>query len=183
MTQKRKYDIGGNVIIEDDGYTLTALHRISDTSSRSIGMARPRIDNGPRVYPVIYSRDEKLFYVTAYADPFKGFFFFFERLTRPPATNSYATFLKDTPFTYYRVALHFHTYDVKESRDRYGATLEATNDAVLDYINLAKPIFDEQERQFNEVIAHTGRDVRWIMSKIGAWVPFPQEPPPIVLGD
>lgn len=183
MSQKRSYDIGGNVIIKDDGFSLIANHQRDEKCSCSIGISRPYVGPQRQEFEVAFSRDGKVFYVKDFADPFQGFWLGLERLNTTPDKYGYATFHRGTPEEYHRIALHFNAYEVKDDAARRGENLSSTHDAVLDYIKLAQPIFDEQERRFNEVIAHTGRDLAWIMSKIGPWVPFPLEPAPIVLSD
>lgn len=181
MTRKRKYDIGNNTIISDDGITLTALHQRDEKSSSSIGIHRPYVGPQRLQFEATFSQDGKLFYVNEFADPFEGFWLGLEQLTAPPEKHGYATFLRGTQYEYNRVALYFSSYGVKSDNSRRGESLPAKDDAVLDYIKLAQPIFDKHESRFNEAIAHTGRDLAWIMSKIGPWVPFPDEPPPIAL--
>lgn len=56
-----------------------------------------------------------------------------------------------------------------------------TDEAVQDYLLIAKREWDRNELRFNEVIEHTGRDLKWLVEKIGPWIPFPPEPKPTVL--
>lgn len=183
MTQKRKYDIGGNVIIEDDGRHLQAIHQRDDKSGSSIGVRRPLIGDMPPEVRVSISENGKLFYLLDYAD-MHGFWlgkdtFSVRESADIPKGFDYIAF--DHPARNYgRIHLPFAFYSVraKGETERW----PTTDDAVQDYLLIAKREWDRNELRFNEVIKHTGRDLKWIIEKIGPWVPFPPESSPTVLG-
>lgn len=184
MAQKRKYDIGGNVTIEDDGHYLQALHRSDDKSISSIGVRRPQIGEMPAEVRVAISENGKLFYLFDYAETHgfwlgKDTFSLRDEADIPKNVDRIA--FDHRPARHYgRVHLPFAFYKVraKGEIERW----PTDDEAVQDYLLIAKREWDRNELRFNEVIKHTGRDLKWLIDKIGPWVPFPPEPPPTVLG-
>ncbi len=185
MSQKRQYDIGGNVLIEDDGRYLQARHVRDDKCSESIGVRRPPLGEPPAEYRVQVSENGQLFYLLDYSDV-HGFWlgkatFSLRDDVDVPKNVDHVKFEHRPARLYGRVYCPFAFYSVRAN----GVTEHwpGTDEAVQDYLLLDKREQDRQELRFNRLIAHTGRDLRWIMTKLGAWVPFPPEPPPVVLTD
>lgn len=186
---KRKYDIGGGVIITDDGYSLLAEHKSGDRTTCSIGIKRPYIGPLPDSLKAMYSLDGRYFYLSDFVG-MDGFWLGVETWADLDAMKAqmgsglfgkgYATFT-DNGKQYHREVLHFVSWNVKAEREH--KTIAKIDPAAQDYLALAQNDLREQEKRFNEVIAPSGRTLKWIVDRIGAWVPLPPEPPPVVLAD
>lgn len=185
----RKYDIGHGVTITDDGYTIRADWKPDEKSSCSIGAERPPDEVGDEV-SVRYSRDRKYFYIPRYAGMHGAWM---SVATYPDTASikalnlgglgppSYAEIKKkDTGETHYRELLHFSIWSVKaEPAD----VVEPIDEKCKDFLSLCYTRYEAEAKRFDEEIKFTGRTLDWIMEKIGAWVPAPPEPAPIVLTD
>jgi hypothetical protein len=188
--RKRKYDIGGGVTITDDGHYLVAEHRKDDKCTSSIGIKRPPpVGPLPDELEVQYSEGGRYFYLPAFADT-HGFWLSVQAWPTRAEMESQqqagimgkagAEFTRtDTGEAYCRAVLHFAYWNVKAEKGT--KKIARADEMAKDYLALAQGRDREQESRFNEVIAHTGRTLAWVMKQIGAWVPFPPEPPPVVL--
>jgi hypothetical protein len=194
-SRSRKYDIGHGVTIEDNGYWLTAHHVKDDKSSSSTGIRRPHIGPLPLELDAVFSQDMRYFYLHDFTSP-HGFWLGTkawaneeEMKAQQPAGIMGKAFAGFTPtatgITYYREVMHFNVWSIKDKKDDRGRSMlvkvSNTDDMVLDYLSLAQNEDREQEKRFNAVIAPSGRDLKWVIDRIGEWVPLPPEPPPTVL--
>lgn len=186
---KRKYDIGNGVTITDDGYSLTASWKIGENGSGSIGIKRPPIGPVPDEVEALHSADGRYFYLPAYSD-IGGFWL---------STTAWASRAEmeaqqkagilgksgceitrtDTGEVLYRDVLHFSMWKVRAEPN--ARKVPKTDEIVKDYLAMAQASDREQERRFNEAIAHSGRTLKWIMARIGPWQAAPPELPPVVL--
>lgn len=189
MSNKRKYDIGNGVVISDDGYYLTASWSESDSRcGHSVGIKRPPPKPGETV-KALFSLCGQFFYLTDYTDP-HGFWLGvkswkskeeMDAQQKPGIMGKEYAYIQrtDTGETYYRESMSFTFWSVKhEKKDR---ELPTSDEMVRDYLSIQQNRDREQEKRFNEAIAFTGRDLKWILDKIGPFVPFDPEPAPVVL--
>jgi len=187
MSIKRKYDIGGNTTIEDDGHTLYAVVRDEAGNwSRGIGVRRPPLSL-PEEVDVMYSLDGRYYYLPQFAGIDGCWFGVKEWASREEMqaqqepgilgkegieiTRGVST---QNPKTIYREVLHFAFWKVKSEQKLRKLSIQ--DDMVGDYLSYAQGRDREQEKQFNEVIAHTGKTLKSIMEKIGPWVPVEELP-------
>ncbi len=189
MNGKRKYDIGGGVVIEDDGHYLSAQWRADDgKSSRSIGIRRPPVASLPEQLPAQFSIGGKYFYLPGFAG-IHGFWLGVKKWASKEEMQSQqqagimgkdgAIFELKAGETYYREVMHFSMWKVEAERELRWVSRD--DDSTKDYLSLIQNEDREQEKRFNEVIAPSGRDLKWIVDRIGEWQPLPPEPPPTVL--
>lgn len=188
---KRKYDIGHDVIITDDGFTISAEAKKGAACTTSIGIKRPPCGPVPDELDIQYSLDGRHFYLPKFAD-MQGFWLsvqtWKDRAEMQAQTGS-GLFGKGCAVfshpgsgeAYRREVLHFVSWNVKAEREQ--KKIAKLVELAQDYLALAQEEHREQERRFNEVIAHTGRTLKWIMDRIGPWQTVPPELPPIVLAD
>lgn len=190
---KRKYDIGHGITIEDDGYTISAVCQPDPENKRGmmyIGVKRPRVGPPPKPgeqLEVKYSEGRKYFYLPGYADP-HGFWLGTkawptqaecEAQQKPGLLGKTGVeFTKtSTGEKWYRERLDFAYWKVDSEKQ---SDKTAVDDMVIDFMHLASTADREGEVRFNEAIAFSGRDLDWIMERIGAWVP-PVEVPVVSL--
>lgn len=186
---KRKYDIGGGVIVTDDGYSLLAEHKSADRTTCSIGIKRPHIGPLPDELKVQYSLDGRYFYLPDFVG-MDGFWLGMKtwpnldemKAQMEPGLfgKAYATFSGEGE-QYNREVLNFVSWSVKAERET--KTIAKSHPDAQDFLALAQNADREQEKRFNEVIAPSGRTLKWIVDRIGPWQPLPPEPSPVVLAD
>lgn len=182
MSLKRKYDIGGNTIIEDDGHYLSANHRKDDKSSCSIGCKRSSMLPMPEELKVIFSQSGKEFYLLDYTHS-HGFWLGIKKFdTQEQCQDKMPSGMVGKPCasftvegkTHFRALYHFAYWKI--SHEQKERLVKRTEDYVQDYLALAQNDVRDQEKRFNEVIAHTGWTLKKIMEKIGPWVPVEEIP-------
>lgn len=182
--KKRTYDIGGGVIIEDDGHHLCANVKLSETSSRSCGVSRLRLADLPQVGAVraLESRDGRYFYLSDFAFIYRNW------MSKEKFQTEEAAKKADSPGMfgpsgiciapkgedpYYRRTLSFTEWDVKANPEEQAYNAE-TDDRVKDFLScVAKELLEDIAR-FNEAISPSGRTHEWLMDRIGEWVPIPE---------
>lgn len=189
MNSVRRYDIGGGVIVKDDGHSLIAEHKSDDRTTHSIGIRRPHIGPLPDSLRVLYSLDGRYFYLPDFVG-MDGFWLsvnMWPNLEEMKAQSQPGLFGKTwATFTangtrYHREVLHFVSWSVKAERET--RVIAKSHPDTQDFLSLAQNEDREQEKRFNEVIAPSGRTLKWIVDRIGPWQPLPAEPPPVVLAD
>lgn len=182
---KRKYDLGNGVTIEDDGYSIRANIVRGERSSESIGIRRPvKVTDQLKV---IYNLSGDVFYLENFAG-MHGFWLGVKQyatLEEVKAASpkglfgsAWAQFTEVDGTTYYRIAMHFTGWDVKHDRSREGETISKDDPLAKDYLGLVQNEQREQEAKFNEAIAHTGKNLKYILDKIGDFQPVAE--PPVV---
>ena len=176
---ERTYDIGQGVTVKDNGFNLIATWK-EGAGTHSIGVKRPSglppVKEGDEV-EIQYSVGRKYFYLPRYADP-HGFWL---------GTKAWATreeceaqqkpgifgkggceFSKpSTGEKWYRERLDFAYWKVDAERQ---IEKRSVDDMVIDYLHFAQMQDRDGEERFNEAIAFTGRNLKWIIGKIGPWV-------------
>lgn len=187
MTFKRRYDIGANTVIEDDGHHVTAIVSSDDGGGiRSKGCPRP-FPNGewPEDFQAVISKCGRLFYLQSVTG-IDGFWMtkdtFAEAAHIPGKGWDYAqfTFASGRP-EYFRGILPFWCWDVRASTERQAC--KKTDPHVADFLKLIGERRKRDEKEFDDFIGHTGRSLAWIMERIGGWEPAPKLPEPIPLTD
>lgn len=187
MSLKRKYDIGHGVTIEDNGYSLIAHIARSGGGMMSIGVSRPRVGPIPDQVKIIYSVGGIHYYLPDFATP-HGFWLGTtkwkseEEMKANCKPGMFGTaghvITKDSGEVYVRERLDFAYWSVKADRAEHHVA--SSDDLAKDYLCIALREEAESSKRFNKEIAFTGRDLDWIMAKIGAWV-NPEEIPVVVL--
>lgn len=188
--RKRYYSLDDRTILTDSGHALSVEVRTGTGGSTSIGILRPHVGEVPKEVECVVSASGSYFYIHQFSD-IHGFWLGFNEFLSVeeliadvvgrggPSSPSYIEVTRDTPegpVQHYRELLPFNMYDVRAARER--RTKSTTECAIKDYLSYFFATQKREERRFNEVIAHTGRDLAWIMQKIGLWVPV--EPDPII---
>ena len=182
-TIPRKYDIGHGVILDVTKHQIIARW---ENSSRSI--IRPAPIPGEEVN-VIYSLDGLLYYLPEYTFTHGRWMSVKEWATREEMNKSlqegiwgkeYVQFHPPGQELYYREAYSFSTWKVKHQPA--AKKIKTDTNMALDAISLYQQEQRQHEKEFNEEIAFTGRDLKWVLEKIGLWVE-PTEIPIVVLGD
>lgn len=188
MARKRIYRLDPVTLITDDGFTLAAEHRPSETYSSSIGIKRPFVGEIPNTLAMVVSKSQKYFYLKDFTD-IRGCWFGFETWDSKEALLEFVkkasqglitepyyieVTTREPPRTYYRETLPFDMFDIKALPGTQNITKD--NEAAKDALAAYAADQEKQKVRFNEVIKHTGRDLDWIMAKIGAWVPFEEDP-------
>lgn len=179
---KRVYDLGEGFSVEDDGYTLVAIKRAEHVTS-SQGVRRPKRLPKEGTTRVEFSRSGDYFYLTGFAG-MHGFWMGVKKWAdREEMKAQQPTGLfgkagceiqrKDSNETYYRELLHFTVWSLKSGEVK---ELPVNDELVLDYYVLVLIEIEAAEKKFNEFIAPTGKDLTYIMGKIGPWV-TPEELP------
>lgn len=192
MSFNRKYDIGHGVIVTDDGHTIRAEWKHADgKSSTSIGVERPipAPAEGESV-EVRYSLNRKHYYLPKYCGFNRGIWMSvatYPSVEEIKAQNlsglgapGYIQITKKGGESYYRDVLDFMTWSVKADPN---VGIEPVDEKIKDYLSWAHARQTADEQQFDESLAWSGRTLKWIMEKIGPWVPAPPEPAPTVLSD
>lgn len=175
---KRKYDLGNGVTIEDDGHWISATHKKDEKSSCSIGVKRPK--EFPEIFKVIVSRDTMLYYLHDFTD-MHGFWLSFNKFDNQEAATVQSIYGKEYAYIklksgeeYWRQMYSFNCWSIKS--DHVNKELPFDCDEVKDYLAIQNVKDKEQEARFNDVIAPSGRDLAWIIGKIGPWVPVEELP-------
>ena len=188
MSKDKKYDIGHGVTIRAGSWGIRAEWFTDEAKkcSRSIGISWPI--NPPEQVEITWSRAGGFYYPSGIAVPLCGFWL--SKLTFPTleavqsATpngifgKAYAQFKEQDGTEYYRSCLMFNGWDVKSSPET--TLLSREDPLVLDYAGLVGNQWEEQEAEFNEAIAFTGRTARDIISKIYPFTEEPEEEPPAI---
>lgn len=176
MTIRRKYDLGNGVTIEDDGKWLHASHKKDDKTSTHVGCYRP-LTKYPETFKVVVSLDEKLYYLLDFTD-MDGIWLSFEKYDTVEAVkgqgSEYVQIVPKHDKPYYRKAYSFRFYNIKNATGFRDLPFEC--DEVKDYLAVHLNKEKEQAVRFNEVIAPSGRDLDWLIKKIGPWVPVESIP-------
>ena len=188
MGRKRVYRLDHITTITDDGYTLVAEHKPSESYSSSIGIQRPLTGEIPQLLTIVLSKSGEFFYLKDYCYLSNGAWLGFRMWDSYDALKAHVAeqsrgqittpnclqITKPDGSCYWREHLPFHMYDVKAAKDTQ--VLDKDSEQAKDALAMYKSDMARQAARFNEVITHTGRTLDWIMSKLGAWVPFEEEP-------
>lgn len=178
----RRYDIGGGVMIHDNGHTLVARIDLPNGGGQSMGIKRPRIGPMPAELEVQFNENGKFFYLTGY---FAGEWWLGvkawdkkdEMLAQQPkglmGQDSAEFISKAFGKHHWRGVLSFSMWKVDSGRTEMRP---ASDDMVQDYLILVQQRDQEMESRFNEVIAPSGKTLKWIMEKIGEWQPIAEIP-------
>lgn len=193
VTDTRKYEIGSDITIEDNGHSLTARWDAGG-GSHSVGCHRPVYmppgraaewaEPMPDQLSCLFSLDGRTFYVEKFGLSVQAWL----------GTKVYASReemnaeVKPTPFgsdgavftdqatgvQRFREVLLFSMWKVQH--EQAPRLVDRTDAAVADYLTLAQQCDTESMERFNKAIAFSGRTFAQILKAIGRWEPLPESP-------